>query len=155
MIKGLRLVAQRLARLTLDGVDTRGHGCGIFPEGCPMLTLFAAIALQAAPAPRAVPPPAPIPVGPTSEASDGRCLIAFATIGSNGTPEQQNAARLGALYFYGKLVGRNPRLDLVSLMKSSAAAVQASAQTEITRCGGELQSAGSAMQAAGNALQPK
>jgi hypothetical protein len=124
-----------------------------------MLALLAATLLaqatpgQTRPTPTTPTPPAPAgPVGPTTEASDGRCLLAFAAIGSNGTPEQQNAARLGALYFYGKLVGRNPRLDLVPLMRSSATAVQAQAQAEITRCGNELQSAGAAMQAAGTAM---
>jgi hypothetical protein len=142
-----------------DGIVLRSFG----KEPAMLAIIAAAILAQAAPVPRTAPAPratparpAPVaPPSPTNEASDGRCLLAFAAIGSNGTPEQQNAARLGALYFYGKLVGRNPRLDLVPLMRTSAAAVQASAQAEITRCGGELQAAGTAMQAAGQAFEAK
>lgn len=96
--------------------------------------------------------PAP---APTTEAGDARCLVAFAAIGSTGTPDQQEAARVGAMFFYGKLVGRRPALDLGAAMRTGAAEVQPQIKAEIARCGAELQAAGRAMQAAGGALKAR
>lgn len=116
------------------------------------LTLASLLLAQAAPA--TTPSPAPAAsVQAGNEATDTRCLVAFAAIGSQQlTPAQAEAAKLGALYFYGRLVGRNPRIDLAAAMRGAAKPVETQLRPELTRCGGELGAAGGAMQAASRSL---
>lgn len=88
----------------------------------------------------------------TPEQADARCIAAFATMASSGKDPVQRAAQLGALYFYGKLIGRNPQLDLQTAMTAAAKAVGGNPRPELTRCGGELEQSGRAMQAVGQAM---
>ncbi len=94
---------------------------------------------------------APAPVGTTGpDAADARCIALMNYMIAKGTPEQQNAARAGTIYFIGKLRGRNPSVNVAVVLKSAAdAASQAkmNAQAEIKRCGDEVT-------AAANALRP-
>jgi hypothetical protein len=88
----------------------------------------------------------------TPEQADARCIAAFGAMGSNDKEEIRRAAQQGALYFYGKLIGRNPKVDLQAAMTAAATAVGKDFRPELTRCGGELERSGQAMQAAGQAM---
>lgn len=88
----------------------------------------------------------------TPEQADARCIAVFAAMASSDKEEMQRAAQLGGLYFYGKLLGRNPGLDLQATMTAAATAVKGDIRPELTRCGGELERSGRAMQAAGQAM---
>lgn len=88
----------------------------------------------------------------TPEQADARCLAAFAAMGSSDREDLQRATQLGALYFYGKLLGRNPGVDLQTVLTGAVAAVGKDFRPELTRCGGELERSGRAMRAAGQAM---
>lgn len=96
--------------------------------------------------------PAAAPVALTPERADARCLTAFGMMASNGQADVQRASQLGALYFYGKLLGRNPAIDLKATMLDAARAVAPDAKGELRRCGAEMEVAGKSMIAVGNAL---
>jgi hypothetical protein len=106
--------------------------------------LFALVQAAASPA------AAPVPVSP--ERADARCLAAFGMLATDTKADVQRASQMGALFFYGKLVGRNPRVDLKAVMLDAAQTVGPRIQGELQRCGGELQRSGEAMQAVGTAL---
>ena len=108
-------------------------------------------AVPATPAPTSTPAPAPV-VAPSAEESDARCLAAFAMLVSATNAQTAQAAKLGSLFFYGKLVGRNPTIELSAALARAATAVSADSRTDLTRCSGELQAAGGAMTAAGSRL---
>jgi hypothetical protein len=97
------------------------------------------------------PPPqsaAPLPVAQ----ADARCLAAFSILANRQGTEVQRAAQLGALFFYGKLRGRDPGGDLKTLLTQAATAVGANGEAELRRCGEELRTAGEAMQTVGSAM---
>ena len=110
--------------------------------------MFAALLIlaQAAPAAAAVPL--------TPERADARCLAAFASLASGTDAGVQRASQLGALYFYGKLVGRNPGLDLKAAMLDASRMVALNTRSELQRCGEEMERSGQALIAVGNALGP-
>ena len=107
-----------------------------------MLAVLALLAAQAA---------APAPPGP--ERADARCLAALGALASSDKEEAQRAAQLGALYFYGKLLGRNPGIALQAALTEAATAVTPNPRAELARCGQELQRSGSALQAVGAAMR--
>ncbi len=110
-------------------------------------------AVPATPAPMATPTPLPAPVAtPSVEESDTRCLAAFAMLVSASNAQTAQAAKLGSLFFYGKLVGRNPAIDLSAALVRAAGAVAVDNRSELTRCSSELQAAGGAMTAAGSRM---
>lgn len=84
---------------------------------------------------------------------DLRCLLLTSELISTGTPEQKDAGTKAALYFAGKLLGREPGLDLPAVAKIEIAAMQgADRNAGYMRCGAELQLTGTKLQAAGAAL---
>lgn len=89
---------------------------------------------------------------PSTEQADARCVAAFGAMATSDVPDTQRAAQMGALYFYGKLVGRRPGVELKRVLLDATQAVSASPKAELTRCGSELQQAGLTMQAAGEAI---
>lgn len=111
-------------------------------------------AVPVTPAPMATPEPVvPAPaVSPSAMESDARCLAAFAMLVSGTNAQTAQTAKLGSLFFYGKLVGRNPAIDLSAELVRAATAVSADSRSDLTRCSGELQAAGGAMTAAGSRL---
>lgn len=86
------------------------------------------------------------------ERADARCVAAFGAMANDDKADVQHAAQLGALYFYGKLVGRRPGLDLRPVMLDAAQAIGPIVKAELSRCGKELGAAGTAMQAAGQSI---
>ena len=96
---------------------------------------------------------APAAPAPSPAQADARCIVAFGSMAGSDTEEVQRAAQLGALYFYGKLLGREPAVDLKAAMTAAATAVTANVRPELLRCGTELQRSGEALRAVGQALQ--
>lgn len=113
-----------------------------------MIAFIAPVLALAAAQASATPTPAPL----TPQAADARCVAAFGIMGSDAKEEVQRASQLGALYFYGKLVGRDPGIDLKAAMLAAATAVAPNPKPEVLRCGAELQKSGEAMQAVGASI---
>jgi hypothetical protein len=98
-----------------------------------MLSLLPLVMMQAA-----VPASSPI------DLADTRCVFLFGYFGSRGTPGQAAQAKLGTMYFVGKIRGRNPTADFGKLLASATADAKKSsvnAQIEGTRCEREYQAA--------------
>ncbi|MBS0480155.1 MAG: hypothetical protein JSR79_12775 [Proteobacteria bacterium] len=102
-----------------------------------MFSLLSLFLMQAAPA---VPSPADL--------SDARCIFLFGYFGSRGTPGQEGQAKLGTMYFVGKVRGRNSSTDFGKLLAAAAADAKranVNAQTEGARCEREYQTAAIAL----------
>jgi hypothetical protein len=98
-----------------------------------MLSLLPFLLVQAA-------APAPTPV----ELSDARCVFLFGYFGARGTPAQEAQAKIGTMYFVGKIRGRNPTADFGKLLAAATAEAKRSninAQIEGARCEREYQAA--------------
>lgn len=104
-----------------------------------------------APAPAQSAPATPLPVG-TPEEQDQRCLAAFAYLAGQGG-DAAEAGKIGSMFFYGKLLGRHPAIDLARGMRAAAGQIAPLLRPELLRCSGELQAAGQAMTTAGDALK--
>ena len=115
----------------------------------PTATALLALAIaQVTPAPAATPSPAPAPTPTISpDVADERCLAAFAYLA--GDPAQTSAAaqanRYGTLFFYGKLMGRNPGIDLGASLRAVANDIAGQMDAETSRCRREVEAAGQAM----------
>ena len=101
---------------------------------------------QAAPAAAPVTPP----VSP--QVADARCVAAFGILGTDAKDDVVRAAQMGALFFYGKLLGRDPAIDLPAAMVAATGSARGNQKAELARCGAELQRSGEAMQAVGQAM---
>lgn len=108
-------------------------------------------AARPVPAPTQSAPANPLPVG-TPQERDERCLAAFAYLAGQGG-DAAEAGKIGSMFFYGKLLGRDPAVDLARGMRTAAGQITATLRPELLRCSGELQAAGQAMTIAGNALK--
>lgn len=97
-----------------------------------LLTVLAAPAVALAQAPPAAPatPPA------TQEVSDERCLLVMIALSNASDESAARMGQTGALFFAGRLKGRDPNFDFAKL-KSVAATMNAqSAQDDLQqRCG--------------------
>jgi hypothetical protein len=92
----------------------------------------------------------------TPERADLRCLAALASITPGDSDQDRaNGMQIGALYFAGKILGRNPGIDLTAALTSELAAVGSDKmlQGELQRCAAELQAAGDKLIATGSAMQ--
>lgn len=122
--------------------------------------VFAATAFLAAlPLAAQTPPIAPKLVAPTNakialtRTDDLRCLLLVSELVGAGSAEQKEAGTKAALYFAGKLLGREPGLDLPTVAKTEIIAMEKmDRQAGYQRCGAELQLAGIKLQTAGTAL---
>lgn len=94
---------------------------------------------------------APPPV--STEQADARCMAAFALLANTDQPAQKQAATLGVLYYYAKVLGRRPGFDLKSVITSGFRANGANASAELGRCTDEVRAAGERMVAVGRELQ--
>lgn len=95
---------------------------------------------------------APIPAVAT-EASDARCLASISYLIGIAKEEQSKDLTIVAIYFAGKLYGRNPAIDLTATLKAIVAgASENDLRAEAPRCATELATAGEALQAAGTAI---
>ena len=98
------------------------------------------LALQAAPA-----------IG-QPDAADARCISLMNYMIMKGTAAQQSAARVGTIYFVGKLKGRQPGIDVAAVLRTAAEDATRSkmnAQAEVKRCGQEVSAAADSLRPAG------
>ena len=87
-------------------------------------------------------------------AADIRCLAVATLLSSNADPNVKNAGLMAALYYLGKVDGRDPRLDLESRLKQEFLQLSAQqVQAEASRCGAELGVRGKAVSEIGARLQ--
>lgn len=91
----------------------------------------------------------------TTEDSDARCLAVFSIAAGSDDKEAQEGGKVGAVYFAGKLRGRNPSIDFETALRRVFPALDANATKDRERCVAELRSAGAALTTAGAALQQK
>ncbi|WP_375397755.1 hypothetical protein [uncultured Sphingomonas sp.] len=98
----------------------------------------------------------------TAEDADSRCLAAFALVAARkpdaGSADPNaakaiEAGKIGAIYFTGKLLGRNPQIDLEAAMRRVMPALTPVLTDETRRCAVDLQNAGLKLVSVGNALQ--
>ena len=87
------------------------------------------------------------------EDADARCLGVFSILAGGTDKTNQESGKVGAVYFAGKLRGRNPAIDFETALRRILPALEANIASENQRCFAELRDAGAAMTAAGNALQ--
>jgi enamine deaminase RidA (YjgF/YER057c/UK114 family) len=95
------------------------------------------------------------PTGSSTEDSDARCFVAIAMLPSSDDPARQQATRTGSMLFVGKLLGRNPSIDLEAAMRKATAEIGSNLDAELKRCGGEMQAIGASVTSAGMAMQKK
>ena len=94
-------------------------------------------------------------IAATTEESDARCLAVFSAAAASEDKAAQEGGKTGAIYFAGKLRGRNPSVDFETVLRHAFPALKANPTQESNRCVAELQSMGAAMTTAGEALQKK
>ncbi|WP_445191010.1 hypothetical protein ACT009_10355 [Sphingomonas sp. Tas61C01] len=90
-------------------------------------------------------------------AADARCIALMNFMIAKGTPEQQNAARTGTIYFVGKLKGRQPGVNVAAVLKTAAdeaTRTKMNAQSEVKRCGEEVSTAANSMRPAATPRKP-
>jgi len=83
-----------------------------------------------------------------ADAADARCISLMNYLGTHGTGQQVEAAKVGTMFFLGKLRGRNPSVAIGPLVRSASEAAtkaKVNPQTEIARCGAEVTAAGAAL----------
>ena len=103
-----------------------------------MLSLLPLVLLQAA-VPATFPP---------ADMADARCVFLYGYFGSRGTPAQANQAKLGTMYFVGRIRGRSPATDLGKLLAvatDEAKRANINAQIEGARCERDFQAAAVAL----------
>ncbi len=84
---------------------------------------------------------------------DLRCLLLVSELIGTGTAAQKEAGTKAALYFAGKILGREPGLDLTAAAKTEIVAMEKiDRPAGYQRCGAELQLIGVKLQAAGAGL---
>ncbi len=89
----------------------------------------------------------------TTRTEDLRCLLLVSELVGAGDAAQKEAGTKAALYFAGKLLGREPGLDLSAVAKTEIVAMATfDRQAGYQRCGAELKLTGEKLQAAGAAL---
>lgn len=86
------------------------------------------------------------------ELADGQCLAAFGLVANSKDQQLVQAGTLGSIYFYGKLVGRNPSVDVASLLRSVGPGVTKDPSPQLKRCGDELAKSGDALTAVSKTL---
>jgi hypothetical protein len=82
--------------------------------------------------------------------ADVRCVVVSLRIMELQDPTLQKAGYMSSLYFFGRLDGASPSLDLEEqIMKELTIMTPDDYKTEAVRCGGELTARGQAMQKIG------
>jgi hypothetical protein len=110
-----------------------------------MLSLLLPLTLAATPAASAT-------IYSPADIADARCMAVFAVMADGSEPTAKQAGVMGMIYFVGKLVGRNPTVDLEAILRSVAPDAAKDAATYLPTCGAELQTVGHKMTVAGEAL---
>ena len=107
-----------------------------------MLSLLLPLMLAAAPAANYAP----------NDIADARCLAVFALMADGSEPAIKQAGAFGTIYFVGKLVGRNPKIDLEAILRAGAPDAEKNITSYRQTCGAELQAVGQKMTIAGQSL---
>lgn len=88
--------------------------------------------------------------------ADVRCVATFSYVLSTTTDEKTKAAlTAGVFYFIGKFDGRTPDRDLETAIRAQVPSLASGMQSEIARCGQELQKRGQDAITIGAHLQAK
>ncbi|HEY9216555.1 MAG TPA: hypothetical protein VIO94_00790 [Phenylobacterium sp.] len=112
------------------------------------LSLLAATAVLAAPGGLA----AQAPVDPGRD--DVRCLLV--AVKASQQPENETQALIGALYFIGKLDGRNPQFDLEKVALTELRTMnEATTKSESVRCMREMRARGAKLRALGESIRAR
>jgi len=112
-------------------------------------TLTAAILLSAAPSPVQA-------AASAIDLADMSCLLAAAEEDPEATKEVSDSMTLLAIYYVGKLYGRNPAFDIDTFVRVNAEALDKESRSEsLQRCSTELGQRGDALVKAGSSLQGK
>jgi len=86
-------------------------------------------------------------------AADVRCLAVATVLSSNADPNVKNAGLMAALYYLGRVDGRQPTLDLEARLKQAYEQMSLQdVQAEARRCGAELGVRGKAVSEIGARL---
>lgn len=118
----------------------------------PIIALIALLAAMPLAAQTPAAPPATARIA-TTRTEDLRCLLLASELVGTGNAEQKDAGTKAALYYAGKLLGREPNLDLSAVSKIEIVAMATlDREAGLRRCGTELQLTGGKLQAAGAAL---
>jgi hypothetical protein len=92
----------------------------------------------------------------TPNRDDVRCLVVSMAVLELGGQTGQSAGMMSALYFLGRLDGREPDLDLEnSLIDEISAMKPADVRVEAVRCGGQLAMRGKILQNVGQHLMER
>ncbi|MBW8814557.1 MAG: hypothetical protein JF588_14120 [Caulobacterales bacterium] len=101
---------------------------------------------------------APTAANPTARASaaaaaDGRCILVMNLLARD--PKNRDAATRGTFYYLGRLAARSQTGDLTAILVASGKSLsgQAQLQSELKRCGGDLNASGGKLGAAFQQLQ--
>ena len=111
----------------------------------PIHALLAAAALGLAAVPARAQPSA-------ADNADLKCILAVGAMAASPSANEQIKAfaPMAFTYYYGKLKGRSPGLDVQARLVDLLPSMQGpAAQQELLRCGGELQTVGAEAQAIG------
>jgi hypothetical protein len=93
------------------------------------------------------------PIAPDTR-NDVRCLLAISALAENSDPSIKMAAMLGAQYYFGRVDGRVPPLDLEQVMLSEAAKLKdADIPLLLKACGERMEARGAALSGIGKRMQ--
>ncbi len=86
--------------------------------------------------------------GGSAQLDDIKCLIAFSSAAESAPATDKAALETGGMYFAGKLFGRDPRFNYNAATTAAAPTLDAmNLQTELQRCGAEMDALARAMDA--------
>lgn len=84
--------------------------------------------------------------------ADARCLLAMVALSNADDPNQQRMGQGGAIYFMGRIAGRDPNFDFATLRSMATTLDLKTAQADLQqRCGPMFNKS---MQQVGDALAP-
>jgi hypothetical protein len=76
------------------------------------------------------------PASNSPSMADARCLLAMVALSNSDDPNQQRLGQGGAIYFMGRIAGRDPNFDFASLKPLAASLDLKAAETDLQqRCG--------------------
>lgn len=91
-----------------------------------------------------------------ADITDAQCVAAFSLAVDGASRSDDAAAKqslaMGAIYFVGKLKGRNPTLDLEAILRTVSAGVTKNSASTLQRCVVEFRTVGQDMITIGRAL---
>jgi hypothetical protein len=90
-----------------------------------------------------------------ANAADIRCIAAFSLAIGSVPAEARSGVAGGMMFFYGRILGRSPGLDLEAALRKTlgATANKEEFRPDLTRCGAEMQKHGQYFTDMGKRLQ--